>query len=478
MEIEQIFKQGEGYFTAGNLEAAKGCFQQILESDPNHIEALNNLGVIHHVKGNVEEAENYFLKALAIKEDYSDALLNLADLYQNANQKEKAADCMEKMLVFQENDHNLLNRLVFLYIEMNRKERAAELIKNSLRICPEQDALKETAEWLKGQSHGDTRTDYPGEEHTPLVSVGLPVCNSVNYLAEAQKAMRFSICSIEPESFKFAHFLYDICKYLCFAIESAGHECCIVRNHLYSDRINIIIGSHRLNSQANVEHITRAGRYILLQTEIITGDSINNWKNQKSFADVYLPLMQQALAVWDGFESNVSLLKQLGVNAQLLDRACFGYNPAMEEVVHKRKKDIDFLFYGSLTPHRSEMIEKLRTLGGNVLCAFDETAMYRNDLIARTRVNLAPKQGPGMNHFCGSRVLYLLNNRSIVVVENCCNQDWIEHCFPHADTDKWADLCIETLRRPDLEQVTNEYYERFKKIRMTDQIQPLIERLR
>jgi len=178
-------EEGEALFAQGKIEEAEKFFLDLLESDPKNAEILNNLGVIQHTKGNIHEAEDFFLEALAAKEDYLEALLNLVDLYQNANQKEKAADCMEKMLVFQENDHNLLNRLAFLYIEMNRKERAAELIKNSLRICPEQDALKETAERLKGQSHSDIRAHYPGEEHTPLISVGLPVYNGGKYLAEA-----------------------------------------------------------------------------------------------------------------------------------------------------------------------------------------------------------------------------------------------------------------------------------------------------
>ena len=153
-----------------------------------------------------------------------------------------------------------------------------------------------------------------------------------------------------------------------------------------------------------------------------------------------------------------------------------GYHPAMEEILPKPNKDIDFLFCGSITPHRKKLIDELGARGGKVVTIFDDAAMYRNDLIARTRVNLAPNQGPGMNHFGGSRVLYLVNNRSIVVVERCHDQAMYEHCFPSADTEQWVDLCMETLRRPDLTQITEEYYERFKKIRMVDFIEPLLEK--
>ncbi len=284
--------------------------------------------------------------------------------------------------------------------------------------------------------------------------------------------MRFSICVIEPEGYKYTHFLYDLCKYLCFSIESAGHECCILRNKLSSGCTNIIVGAHNQTDRAFISQVKNTGHYILLNTEIITDNSINNWSVQKTFADVYLPLMRQATVVWTGVKKNIEALNKLDVEA---DQILWGYHPLMEEIHHKRNKDIDFLFCGSITPHRKTMLEQLAARGGRIVTMFDDAAMYRNDLIARARVNLAPNQGPGMNHLGGGRVLYLVNNHSIVVVERCIDQGRYEHCFSSADTEQWVDLCMETLRHPDLEQITEKYYERFKEIRMADSMQPLLE---
>ena len=285
--------------------------------------------------------------------------------------------------------------------------------------------------------------------------------------------MRFSICVIEPGWYKYSHFLYDVTRYLCFSIESAGHECCILRNKLSSDRVNIVVGAHNETDPGILKKIKQTGNYILAQSEIITGDSINNWADQKSFAEVYLPLMRQAKAVWTGIETNVEALKKLGVEA---DHILMGYHPLMEEIHHKQRKDIDFLFCGSITPHRKKLLDGLIKRGANVVTMFDDAAMYRNDLIARARINLAPNQGPDMDHFSGSRIAYLVNNRSIVVVERCRDQAMYEHCFPWADTEQWVDLCVETLKRPDLHQLTEEYYERFKKIRMVDFVKPLLDK--
>jgi GT2 family glycosyltransferase/Tfp pilus assembly protein PilF len=286
--------------------------------------------------------------------------------------------------------------------------------------------------------------------------------------------MRFSICLLEPEGYKYSHFLYDVCKYICYTIEAAGYDCCMIKNKLYPDRINVIMGAHNLTDPASFKQIKQSGKYVIIQSEVLREDGSTGWPNQKTYPTIYLPLLRQAQAVWDGLESNQIQLRKHGIDSEQLPQ--FGYLKAMEEINHKKHKDIDFLYYGSLTPHRKKLIEELEALGGNVVFVFDEAAIFRNDLIARTRVNLSPNQAAGINHMT-SKVLYLLNNRSIVVVERCFNQDWVEHCYPFADTDKWAYLCMETLHRPDLDQLAYEYYEQYTKLDRVDLIRPLLDKL-
>ena len=288
--------------------------------------------------------------------------------------------------------------------------------------------------------------------------------------------MKFSMCIMEMEGYKYSHFLYDVCKNYCYIIERAGYECCMVRNTLYSDRINIIMGTHTLTDPAKVEQIISSGKYVILQSEVLRENGIAGWPDQKTFHTIYVPLMKRAQAVWDGLEINHPHLRKLGIEPEL-SVTRFGYLPSMEEIHHKKKKDIDFLYFGSLTPHRKKLIDNLKAKGGNVVYAFDEAAIFRNDLIARARVNLAPNQAPGINHVT-SKVLYLLNNRCVVVVERCGDQDWVEHCFPSADTEEWVDLCLETIRRPELDQLAGQYFEQYKKLDMTDMIRPLLDKLR
>jgi glycosyltransferase involved in cell wall biosynthesis len=185
MEIEQILKQGEGYFTAGNLEAAKGCFQQILETDPNHIEALNNLGVINYARGNIEEAESYFLKALAIKEDYLDALLNLADLYQKAKRWKEAAIQLEKFISINNHDYNVFNQLGLVYLEMDNTVKALPALKKSIELNPEQKTVKESLSVLTHSTEKPIAPEVISRNRRPTVCVGLPVYNGGTLLGQA-----------------------------------------------------------------------------------------------------------------------------------------------------------------------------------------------------------------------------------------------------------------------------------------------------
>jgi len=285
-------------------------------------------------------------------------------------------------------------------------------------------------------------------------------------------SIKFSICVIDPVGYKFTHFLYDTIRYLCYSLEDAGYDCCINRNLLMNDRINIIVGLHLINDMSVVDQIIRYRNYIVLQTELVTDKVFQGAVSQEHLREVQLPVLRNARAVWTGIESSVAHLRELGVNARFI---LYGYNERMEEIRHKRHKDIDFLFFGSITRHRARMLGELKQKGGNVVTIFDDPYLYRNDLIARTRVNLSLNQGPDMVQFSGSRVIYLLNNRCIVVAERSAGQERFEKCFFHAPEDEWADLCLETVRRSDLDKVAEEFYEEFRKVRMSDYIKELLE---
>ncbi len=66
---------------AGDMRGAEKAYRMALDADPGHVDALNNLGVLHLRKGELEEARRCFEKAARLSPEYADAFYNLACLH-------------------------------------------------------------------------------------------------------------------------------------------------------------------------------------------------------------------------------------------------------------------------------------------------------------------------------------------------------------------------------------------------------------
>ncbi|HYA12848.1 MAG TPA: tetratricopeptide repeat protein, partial [Syntrophales bacterium] len=72
-----LFQKGERFFNEKEISKARVCFEKIIAMDSQHIEALNNLGVILFFEGETSQASELFEKALSIDPSYKDAIKNL-----------------------------------------------------------------------------------------------------------------------------------------------------------------------------------------------------------------------------------------------------------------------------------------------------------------------------------------------------------------------------------------------------------------
>jgi hypothetical protein len=285
--------------------------------------------------------------------------------------------------------------------------------------------------------------------------------------------MQFNVLHVEPQGYRFAHLLHSIGKALCVGLESIGHDCCMQPNAFGPTHIPIILGAHLLTSPNEVDALAARGPCIVLQTEVISDldQAAKNWGPDR-FSKVFLPLIRRARVVWDVLEENLPALAQLGANGKLLR---LGWHPQLEEITPKHTKDVDFLFFGSVTPHRHRMLTALEARGHRLVHIFDDHAHFRNDLIARTKVNLSLGHGETRRHLPWPRMSFLLNNRALVVSERLQEQEWLERSFVSAPTNQWIDVCVETLKRPDRQQLAEAFYEQFRTIRLSDQVQKVLD---
>lgn len=287
--------------------------------------------------------------------------------------------------------------------------------------------------------------------------------------------MRFNVTVIDPPGSRFTHFLFDSVRYLARSIESLGHECTITRNTLEHRRVNVLVGVHLLTDDRILDDLADAkGPYVVVQTELVRGRPVDPAQAER-FDAVFTPLVRGATAVWESGRTNMPHVEALGAHVQHLR---FGYHPALEEVRPHATRDVDFCFVGSLTPHRQEMIARLKRLGYRVAAGFDEAAIFRNDLFARSEIILTLRQSETQAHLPHGRVIYCVNNRLLVAGDSGEEQQELEDVFlwPTARGDDEAiELLRATRARSDRRQLADTFYERLKSRPMTAFMAPLVE---
>ncbi len=284
--------------------------------------------------------------------------------------------------------------------------------------------------------------------------------------------MRWNLTVIDPPGFPFTHFLFDSVRMVAFSLEDLGLDVSITQNKLEPDRVNVLCGVHLLRDERDAEAILDTGSpFVVLQTEMVHGRTINREAGDR-LDRVILPLCREARAVWDSSPENLHALAALGIEARLLR---FGYQAKMQEIRHRASKDLDFMWYGSITEHRRKVLSELSQLGYRVATVFDAAPLYRNDLIARSEIILTLRQSEAMTHLPHARVLYAVANECVVAGDCGENQEPLEDVFVWSRERGVIDLLRSTRARSDLRELAATHRSRLASRPMKDFMAPLIE---
>lgn len=91
-----LYKKAMALHKNGRLLEAKKLYEEILSLDPDLVDAMNNLGVIHIHDKDYSAALAYFSKAVLIKPDYVDSHYNLACLHALKGEVLQSIDHLKK----------------------------------------------------------------------------------------------------------------------------------------------------------------------------------------------------------------------------------------------------------------------------------------------------------------------------------------------------------------------------------------------
>jgi len=89
-EAEARYGEALSAQRSGNLAKAEILYQRALASDPDHVRALNNLGVVYLTRGKREKAVMALGRAVVLEKDYADPYYNLACLYARTNELDES----------------------------------------------------------------------------------------------------------------------------------------------------------------------------------------------------------------------------------------------------------------------------------------------------------------------------------------------------------------------------------------------------
>lgn len=120
----------------GRLEEAVTLYTQVLEREPDEMQALHYYGVARYQLGAVQEAEGILHKVITLKPDYADAWGNYALTLKHQEKFEEAARAFTQSLSLNPNNADVHNNFGNLLCAVKKHEAALSEYREAIRIAP------------------------------------------------------------------------------------------------------------------------------------------------------------------------------------------------------------------------------------------------------------------------------------------------------------------------------------------------------
>jgi tetratricopeptide (TPR) repeat protein len=144
----ELFRAALASYDAGDYEAARKGFEQVVEKAPQSLNAQFNLGLIAERQGRLADAQVAYEKVLFLDQNHQPSLLNLGRLYRLQDKFDLAISLYEKALKTPGREHDvaLLNNLTVAYRLAGKFELAEATARRVLaRSKDNPDAYKNLA---------------------------------------------------------------------------------------------------------------------------------------------------------------------------------------------------------------------------------------------------------------------------------------------------------------------------------------------
>lgn len=283
--------------------------------------------------------------------------------------------------------------------------------------------------------------------------------------------MKFSLAYFGPEPL--FHIRRDFLLAMKYGLESLGHDVNLSGLEIDTTRFNLIMGAYFLQP-AGFAQIEKSGaQFAHINTEVIANDMLNHNPAKVDFPGLYLPSLRAGRMVWDVIHGNMAEHERYGNNAHFLR---WGWHEKMEDVVHRPKKDLDFYFFGMMSPRRQALVRML--FERKFVGAADGSCPYylRNDRIGRAKVNLNIVADEKYNHVNCFRVCYLSNNRvSILSDVESDPVGYLEEATVVQRKEDFPDALADLLAGDKWKVRGEAAYQKFREVPMTRCLEELLD---
>jgi Tfp pilus assembly protein PilF len=135
--MSQDFQAALALHQQGQLDEAEPLYRAVLQAEPDHFNALNNLGLLLAQRERLEEALALTRRAAALDPPNAETLANLGEMLSRAGDHAQARAAFEKSLAVQPANPRTLMRFIRVLRAQDRAEDALPALENASRMRPQ-----------------------------------------------------------------------------------------------------------------------------------------------------------------------------------------------------------------------------------------------------------------------------------------------------------------------------------------------------
>lgn len=134
--VESRFRDAMARHRGGNLEEARGMYEDILRDQPGHADCLHMLGLLAHQEGRDEEARDLIAGAIESNDQVAFFHNNLGEVKRFLGDVEGAAECYRSAIALEPRYAQAHNNLGLVLFQQGQAERSVEEFEIAIDIDP------------------------------------------------------------------------------------------------------------------------------------------------------------------------------------------------------------------------------------------------------------------------------------------------------------------------------------------------------